>query len=379
MKNDHSALRRKIILQVVLIAILGPALWFLIQYLLIDGLFQDAFAEWFVQVCQNLFKISYYDGVNMYQQLFRNNRGVWLSAGLIVVLLLVFYFVLSRMTRYFNEVSAGIDQLVDESGEEIVLSPEMDFIAAKLNEIKTKLEKRERDAKEAEQRKNDLVIDLAHDLRTPLTSVIGYLSLLDEAPDMPVEQKARYIGITLEKAYRLEQLINEFFDITRFNLQSIVLEKEKINLSFMLHQMADEFYPLAAPVGKPLIVHAPEELSLWGDADKLARVFNNLLKNAIAYGFDNTPIEIEAIRQNDFVEVSITNQGNPIPAQKLNLVFEKFFRLDEARSSHSGGAGLGLAIAREIVTAHGGAICAESDDHGTIFRVSLPVQAPAYS
>ncbi len=361
------------ILQVVAIAIVAPVLWLLIQYLLIDGLFQDAFAEWFVQLCQNFFKISYFDGVNMYQQLFRNNRGVWLSAGLIVILLLVFYYVLSRMTRYFNEVSAGIDRLVEESDEEIVLSPEMDFIAVKLNEIKTKLIKRERDAKEAEQRKNDLVVDLAHDLRTPLTSVIGYLSLLDEAPDMPVEQKAKYIGITLEKANRLEQLINEFFDITRFNLQSILLEKEEINLAFMLQQMADEFFPTAALTNKRIVVNTPEDLFFWGDADKLARVFNNLLKNAIAYSFDHSVIEIDALQRDNIIEVSFRDQGNPIPEQKLNMIFEKFFRLDESRSSHSGGAGLGLAIAREIVVAHGGTIGAESGEQGTVFRVSLPV------
>ena len=153
----------------------------------------------------------------------------------------------------------------------------------------------------AEQRKNDLVVYLAHDIKTPLTSVIGYLNLLDEAPDMPAEQKAKYVGITLKKAYRLEQLINEFFEITRYNLQSIVLDQSDINLSYMLMQMADEFYPMLAPQHKAAQVDAPEDLIIHGDADKLARVFNNIFKNAIAYSYENTTIHIRARREEDQV------------------------------------------------------------------------------
>jgi len=373
LNNDFSKFRRKIIWQVLLIAVATPLAWLLIQNLFIDGLFQAAFAEGFVQLCQNLFEISYSDGVNMYQRLFRSNRDLWMFAGLFALLLLIFYFVLARMTRYFNEVNKGIDQLLEEPDGEIKLSPELDSIAAKLNQIKGNLQKREQDAREAEQRKNDLVVYLAHDIKTPLTSVTGYLSLLDEATDMPEEQRKKYIGITLEKAYRLEQLINEFFEITRFNLQNIVLCKEKINLTFMLQQMADEFYPMLAPSGKRIDVNAQDGLCLWGDADKLARVFNNILKNAIAYSYPDTAIEICAVRQGANAVISFINQGDPIPSQKLDAVFEKFFRVDASRSSNSGGSGLGLAIAKEIVKAHGGTIGAESNEQFTTFTVTLPV------
>jgi len=205
-----------------------------------------------------------------------------------------------------------------------------------------------------------------------LTSVIGYLSLLDEAHDMPPEQKAKYVGITLEKAYRLEQLINEFFEITRFNLQTIVLNKEKINLLFMLQQMADEFYPMLAPQEKQVSVNVPDGLTLWGDADKLARVFNNILKNAIAYSYENNVIDISATQQDKSIVITFTNQGNPIPREKLETIFEKFYRLDSARSTNTGGAGLGLAIAQEIVTAHDGSISVESNPENTTFTVKLP-------
>lgn len=355
-----------------MIAITAPTLGIIIKCFVIDGIFQAPFAEGFVQFCQNTFHISDNESLIVYQQLFRNNKCWWLAGGLFFLLLLIFYFALVRMTKYFNEISDGMDQLVEESSHEITLSPEIDFITIKLNKIKSVLEKRERDAKEAEQRKNDLVVYLAHDIKTPLTSVIGYLNLLNEALDMPQEQKAKYIGITLEKAYRLEQLINEFFEITRFNLQTIVLNKEKINLPFMLQQIADEFYPMLAPQEKQVAVNAPDGLTLRGDADKLARVFNNILKNAIAYSYKNSIIDISAIQQGKNVVITFINQGNPIPQQKLNTIFKKFYRLDASRSSKTGGAGLGLSIAKEIVTAHNGNISVESNEVQTTFTVTLP-------
>ena len=223
-------------------------------------------------------------------------------------------------------------------------------------------------------RKNELVAYLAHDLKTPLTSVIGYISLLKEAPDMPVEQRAKYTNIALEKAFRLESLINEFFDITRYNLQEIVLEEETFDLGFLLMQMADEFYPVLEQHGKSISIHADEDLPIAADSAKLARVFNNILKNAVAYSYDNTEIEIYAEKRENTIHVSISNFGKTIPKQKLDMIFEKFYRLDDARSTNTGGAGLGLAIAKEIVVAHGGTISVTSEKQITTFTVELPSQ-----
>ena len=222
-------------------------------------------------------------------------------------------------------------------------------------------------------RKNDLIAYLAHDLKTPLTSVIGYISLLKEAPDMPVEQRAKYTNIALEKALRLESLINEFFDITRYNLHEIMLEEETFDLGYMLMQMADEFYPVLEQHGKSITIHAEGDLPIAADSAKLARVFNNILKNAVAYSYDNTEIEIHAEKQDNTIHVSISNFGKTIPKQKLDMIFEKFYRLDDARSTNTGGAGLGLAIAKEIVVAHGGTISVTSEKQITTFTVELPV------
>ena len=223
-------------------------------------------------------------------------------------------------------------------------------------------------------RKNDLIAYLAHDLKTPLTSVIGYISLLKEAPDMPVEQRAKYTNIALEKALRLESLINEFFDITRYNLHEIMLEEETFDLAYMLMQMADEFYPVLEQHGKSITIHADEDLPIAADSAKLARVFNNILKNAVAYSYDNTEIEIHAEKRDSIIHVSVSNFGKTIPKQKLDMIFEKFYRLDDARSTNTGGAGLGLAIAKEIIVAHGGTISVTSEKQITTFTVELPVQ-----
>lgn len=313
------------------------------------------------------------DAQEIYQLVIRNNIEMILFVVILIFLLVIlFRFSVFLFTKYFDEISAGMDKLTEESNAKITLSPELDFMENKINQIKNNLEKQKKAALNAEQRKNDLVVYLAHDIKTPLTSVIGYLSLLDEASDMPPEQKAKYVGVTLEKAYRLEQLINEFFEITRFNLQTIVLNKEKINLLFMLQQMADEFYPMLTPQEKQVSVNVPDGLTLWGDADKLARVFNNILKNAIAYSYENSIINISAKQQDKNTIITFTNQGNPIPKEKLETIFEKFYRLDSARSTNTGGAGLGLAIAQEIVTAHNGTISVESNSENTTFTVKLP-------
>ncbi|WP_165904938.1 MULTISPECIES: vancomycin resistance histidine kinase VanS [unclassified Dehalobacter] len=366
-KNDYTKLKRKVFLQMILITIAAAATVYLLRDIL-RGQFGDRIVQFLVKA----FHFNNSDALTIYQLVIRNNMDMILFVVSLIFLVILFRFFVSWFTKYFDEISAGMDKLAEESNAEIILTPELDFMENKLNQMKNNLEKQKKAALDAEQRKNDLVVYLAHDIKTPLTSVIGYLSLLDEAPDMPPEQKAKYVGITLEKAYRLEQLINEFFEITRFNLQTIVLNKEKINLLFMLEQIADEFYPILAPQGKQVTVNVPDGLTLWGDADKLARVFNNILKNALTYSYENSVIDISADQQDKNIMITFTNQGNPIPQEKLETIFEKFFRLDTSRSANTGGAGLGLAIAKEIANTHGGNIFVQSNTEKTVFTVVLP-------
>ncbi len=375
MRNDFRRVKTKILLQILLAGLITVVVGLFVLHFLIDDALQAPFAEGFVALVQRILRIDYWRAADIYTVIFRNNKGILLGVGFVFLLLIFIYVAMSRYTRYFQKISDGIDQLVNESEDPITFPPELSFMEKKLNTVRSTLEKRRVAALESERRKNDLVVYLAHDIKTPLTSVIGYLSLLNEAPDMPVEQRVKYTGITLEKAHRLEQLINEFFEITRFNLQTITLIKEDVNLTMMLEQMADEFYPILAPQNKTAVVKADENLMIYADSDKLGRVFNNILKNACAYSYDNSTIDISARVQGQNIIITFRNKGKMIPADKLDSIFEKFYRLDSARSSNTGGTGLGLAIAKEIVVLHGGTISAESNEEYTQFTVILPLRA----
>jgi len=271
-----------------------------------------------------------------------------------------------KLRRYMR----GTDDIND------VFPKEQAEISAQISEIKSTLLYNEQALKEESARRNDLIAYLAHDLKTPLTSIIGYLVLLQEASDMPEKQKEKYLGITLDKAYRLERMINEFFEITRYNLQQISLSKENVDLYYMLVQLTDEITPILKKNGNTTSLKADENLTVYADPDKLARAFNNVLKNAAAYSYPDTEILIWAEEKEREVVISFLNKGDTIPPEKISSIFEKFYRLNEARSSNTGGAGLGLAIAREIVSLHGGTINAVSENNVTIFTITLPLARP---
>lgn len=366
-KNDYLAFKRKIFFKVLVLIISSTG--FLLS---LSSLLQGRFGNWIVNFLKDTFYLSETDAVIMNHYIFRNNKDKILLVSSVIFFLIIFQFAISWITRYFDEIDKGMENLINGSDSEIELSPEMSFMEARLNMFKHILEKRERDAKQAEQRKNDLVVYLAHDIKTPLTSVIGYLELMSEVPDMTIEQRSKYMEITLEKANRLEKLINEFFEITRYNLQSIILEKKEFNLSYMLFQMADEFYPMLSEKKQEILVNAEDNIILYGDSAKLARVFNNVLKNAIAYGYEDSKITISVYSQSRYAIITFKNYGENIPKEKLNSIFEKFYRLDESRGTETGNAGLGLAIAKEIVILHEGEIYAESNHEYTIFYIKIP-------
>jgi len=321
---------RKLLIRIIIVIAISTAIVFFLR-----SLVRGFAGDWIVNILQEKFHLKYDDARIFYHELIRSNLDV-----IIVTTIIVISVFLSLILILYSR------------------------------------NQRAKDAKIAEQRKNELVAYLAHDIKTPLTSVIGYLSLLHEAPDMPPEQKEKYINITLEKAYRLQTLVDEFFEISRYsfqsNLQSDSLSKENIDLYYMLMQMTDEFYPILFAKGKKAVLNVPEDFTIHGDPNKLARVFNNILKNAAAYSTDNSVIEISAAKSVHISSIVFTNDGS-IPKEELALIFDKFYRLDSARSSNTGGAGLGLAIAKEIVLSHGGRIYANSDGKSTSFTVELPI------
>ena len=370
-KSKYRKLKISLLLQTVLITALTVLVGgFLLEYI-IDGVYNDDVSEIFIGFLK-FFHVKEPDAIRLYWRILGNNKTFFMMIGFLALFALFFYIALSKMITYLEDVEKEIGKLVSRSTEPIHLITELEPIETKLNNIKYTLERQEREVQESEQRKNDLVVFLAHDLKTPLTSIVAYLSMLQSHPELSEAERSKYTGISLEKAIRLGKLIEEFFEITKFNAQDIVLEKTELNLSRMLEQIADEMYGVFQEKRLECQVEAAEDVIVPADPDKLARVFDNLMRNAVAYCDRETTIHIQVSQDKDNAKIVFINEGPKIANDKLQHIFEKFFWADNSRSSETGGAGLGLAIAREIVELHGGQIQAQSDDHETRFIVSLP-------
>ena len=326
-----------------------------------------------VWILKTVFDMKHEAAFYYYSDHFRGNKEIFFAVAVLLIFTVLMVRIFRWVTGYFREVNQGIESLLADDEKQIQLSPEMLPFERKLNSVKQTLAERKMETALAEQRKDELVMYLAHDIRTPLTSVIGYLNLLEEDPNMPPEQRAARVHIVLEKAYRLETMVNEFFEITKYKSQKITLSKETIDLYYMLVQLSDELSPVLAPRGNTVTLHLDENLTIEADPEKLARVFNNILKNAASYSFPHTEIVISAEKLEHEVIIRFQNSGEDIPNEALASLFNKFYRVDQSRSSDTGGTGLGLAIAKEIVTLHGGAISASSKNHVVTFTVSLPL------
>ena len=371
MKSNYKKLKRTILIRTGLVALLALVIGEGIVHFFIDGIFQGLFTRAMMAIFTGMHMDSEMAN-EWYGRIFMDHKTVFLVIGFIILFLIFYNLLVKRMLHYLSSVEAAIDAIQREDDEQIVLVPELKPLEDKLMALRATLKRKEMETAISEQKKNDLVVYLAHDLKTPLTSIIAYLTMLDQRKSMPDEDREKYIHVTFEKASRLRELINEFFEITRFNLQDIVLEKEQLNLSFLLEQMADESYGVLKDKYLTCSVKTDDDLMVMGDPDKLARVFDNLLRNAIAYSYTDTEIEIEARAKGTDIVITFENQGHEIPEQNLKLIFEKFYRVDNARSSQTGGSGLGLSIAKRIVELHGGIIEATSDWERTTFTVVLP-------
>lgn len=277
---------------------------------------------------------------------------------------------LGRISDAVQSISQGnLNTEVDVTGDD-----EFSAMAANLNKMSSDIRKLLDKEREAERTKNELITNVAHDLRTPLTSIIGYLELLAGNTQIPQEMQHKYIEIAYSKSRRLEKLIEDLFGFTKLNYGKIAMHIGQIDIVKLLEQLLEEAYPNFEEknLSYDLQSNVPAKI-ISADGNLLARLFDNLIGNAIKYGADGKRVLVKIHGEEDTVTVSVTNFGRVIPADELPLLFNKFYRVEQSRSATTGGTGLGLAIAKEIVDMHGGTIRVASDLNGTVFTVKLQV------
>lgn len=290
-----------------------------------------------------------------------------------IPLSVIFFFLLTRRyATYFHTISIGINQLASGNFENhVAINSKDEFgdIARDINLASKKLQQAVERGNFAENTKEQLVLNLAHDLRTPLTSILGYLDFILKDQQLTPEQIRQYTQIAYSKSQRLEQLIEELFEITRMNYGKLDMEKKTIVLSELLIQLNEELYPAFEKSGLTSRLHVQPGVMMQGDGEMLARVFENLLTNAAHYGKAGKYIDIFCRTTGREITVQVMNYGARIPTEELPHIFEMFYTGDQSRSHHEGSTGLGLFIAKKIVEQHQGTITAFSDDASTMFEV----------
>lgn len=306
-----------------------------------------------------------------------------------IVFVEIFFKLIDFTIEYIRKLRSSIQQVT--SGNygvqcEVEYDDELGSLAANINVLsKTllakekeseKLKEKERAAldieRNAERQKNELITNVAHDLRTPLTTIVGYLELIKDDSALSKEDVHKYSGIAYEKSIRLQEMMDDLFEFTKLDNADIKLNKSMINLSGLIMQMTDEFYPSFKDCNiTPIVDLSEENIYVQGDGQLLARVFDNLISNALKYGYHNTDLKIEVSGDEKYATVKVINHGDTIASEDIPLLFNKFYRTDSSRNSKTGGTGLGLAITKNIVDLHHGDISVTSDDQITTFIVKF--------
>lgn len=301
-----------------------------------------------------------------------------------IVLSFGYYILLSQPTiRYIEEMSRAMGQ-VARGDFDVSLPPrgsdELGQLGRRLQNMAHQLKIAIDREREADQARYELITAVSHDLRTPLTSVLGYLQLIDEDRYDDEVELRYYVDMAYGKSKQLKRLIDQLFEFTRTSHGALKLRPVEINPAELLEQVAEEFVPVLQEAGMEYKLSLPEDrLTLRADPDLLVRVLENLISNAIRYGRDGKVVELELAEEPraGLVLIRVANRGNPIPEHELSHIFESFYRVERSRSGKTGGAGLGLAIVRNIVTLHGGGVQAYNEGDRTVFQIHLPARGPS--
>lgn len=294
---------------------------------------------------------------------------------------------ISVASRYVHDTATELNHYLDEmvEGLELMAEGKLDHtipvkkdhklgeVAESINEMAVKLRRSIQEERSAEQSKNDLITGVSHDLRTPLTSILGFLEVIKQDRYRDEVELMYYVDIAHSKAEHLKHLIDDLFEFTRMN-NGMPLASEALALDDLLRQLMEEYVPIMKDSGiTGRLILEQQRIQIFADGDLLIRALVNIVNNAMQYGKDGKYIDIALNTDNDQVIVSISNYGNPIPTSELPFIFDRFYRVEKSRSLQTGGTGLGLSIAKTVIELHKGKIWAESDMHRTSFKMSFPL------
>ncbi|GAB2562241.1 sensor histidine kinase [Gracilibacillus alcaliphilus] len=336
-----------------------------ITYLIFKGL------QWYYQT-----SVDYGSLLAQVRIFIRNIGDINFFLMLFIPLSFLFFYLLTKpYSTYFNNISNGIHSLAQGDFKHkihIHSNDEFADIAQDINLASEKLEMAIQRGDFSESSKEQLIVNLAHDLRTPLTSVLGYLDLILKDEELTEDQVRHYLSIAFTKSQRLEKLINELFEITKMNYGMLPVEKKEINVTNLLRQLKEELYPVFKKNHLIARMNCVTDLSILGDGDLIARVFENLMINAVRYGFEGEYVDINGFVEEHNVVVQVVNYGDRIPNDEIPHIFDVFYTGDKARTYKEDSTGLGLFIAKNIIEQHHGTISAESNLIQTTFEVRLP-------
>ncbi|AZK48137.1 sensor histidine kinase [Paenibacillus lentus] len=285
--------------------------------------------------------------------------------------------VAEELNDYLREINHGLQEIAKGHFQyDIPVRPDhvLGEIAESINQMSAQLHHSIQEERKAEKTKNDLITGVSHDLRTPLTSILGFLELIEKDRYFDEVELRYYIGIAYDKSVALKKLIDDLFEYTRIN-NDMPLDLKRIDMNDFFRQLAEEFVPNLESEGVSCRVHAPDyPVNIKADGDHLVRAYENLISNAIRYGNAGKRIDIYIQERDDKAVIQVVNYGEPIPERDLPFIFDRFYRADKSRSKQTGGGtGLGLAITKSIIEVHGGSISASSSERQTCFETILPI------
>ncbi|MCC5912205.1 MAG: HAMP domain-containing histidine kinase [Clostridiaceae bacterium] len=293
----------------------------------------------------------------------------------IVAFISIFLLGINQKVKYLKYITNSVRGVKDEVYlEELSLkgNDEITELAKSINIMSSRLKENHEEEKKIEQVKNDLIVAVSHDLKTPLTSIIGYLELLNQNTDAYREKDREYLNIVYEKSISLKKLINELFEYTKLTNDYIVLEKVHFNIAILVNQVVGEYMHFLKEKNISVEIESQSQ-ELWCEIDvqRIMRVLDNIIKNAEKYSFENTKLKISMLEVENNIKITFQNVGEHIKKEELEKIFYKMYRLDKARSLENEGSGLGLAISKKIVELHGGKLWADCEGNTIKFHIIL--------